>query len=151
MRLKIDKEFKNLIPPLCREEFEQLEQNIIAEGRCRDKLKVWRGILVDGYHRHEICIKHGIPFEVDELHFASRRDAVIWIIEHQLGRRNLTNAMRIELVSRRGKLPKKEIAAQAGVSGYTVYKYMKICEANNPHLLESVKKAKQKLMPHTRP
>jgi len=35
--VKIDKEFKSLIPPLSKVEREQLEANIVAEG-CRDPL-----------------------------------------------------------------------------------------------------------------
>jgi len=145
MNIKIDPEFQNLIPPLSADELNQLEQNIISEGKCRDTVKVWKDIIIDGYHRYEICQKHGIPFEVQNINFASRKDAILWIIEHQLGRRNLSSAMRIELVYRRAKLPRKTIAAQANVSKHTVYKYMKIRKTANSALLESVKKGQKKI------
>lgn len=38
--IKIDHEFKALIPPLTPEEYAQLEINLVAEG-CRDDLIVW--------------------------------------------------------------------------------------------------------------
>jgi hypothetical protein len=41
VKITIDKEFKELIPPLSHEEFSQLEQNILTDG-CRDPLVVWR-------------------------------------------------------------------------------------------------------------
>ena len=40
MNIVIDKEFQSLIPPLTKEEYEGLEQSIIAEG-CRDAIVVW--------------------------------------------------------------------------------------------------------------
>lgn len=59
--LIIDPQFKNLIPPLQRTEYLQLEENLLADG-CRDPLVVWRGTLVDGHNRYEICMRHRIPF-----------------------------------------------------------------------------------------
>ena len=87
--LKIDPEFKNLIPPLQDDEFKQLEENILSEG-CRDPLTVWGNILIDGHNRYDICKKHDIPFRTIEREFDSRDDAIIWIIKNQFGRRNLS-------------------------------------------------------------
>src|SRR5436190_23682939 len=42
MELRIDSEFRSLIPPLTSDERTQLEDNIFAEG-CRDPLVVWQG------------------------------------------------------------------------------------------------------------
>ena len=39
--LIIDPQFKNLISPLQRTEYLQLEENLLADG-CRDPLGVWR-------------------------------------------------------------------------------------------------------------
>lgn len=66
--LIIDPQFKNLIPPLQRTEYLQLEENLLADG-CRDPLVVWRGTLVDGHNRYEICMRHRIPFSVTEVDF----------------------------------------------------------------------------------
>ena len=102
---RIDPEFKALIPPLSDEEYAQLEQNILQDKKCRDAIVVWNGILVDGYHRFKVCATHDIPFEVKEINFASRNEAIVWILDNQLGRRNLTDAMRIELaISKTEKL-----------------------------------------------
>jgi len=89
MRIKIDPEFKSLIPPLTTEEFTQLEKSIVSEG-CRDALVLWDGIIVDGHNRYEICQKHGIPFKTTEMQFSDREEAKDWIDKNQLGRRNLT-------------------------------------------------------------
>lgn len=89
--IRIDKEFHALIPPLSTEEREQLEQNIVSDG-CRDPLVVWaqQSILLDGHNRHEICERHGIGYAVREIEFDDRQAAFDWIIDNQLGRRNLT-------------------------------------------------------------
>ena len=94
---RIDPEFAALIPPLSPEEYNQLEQNILAHKTCRDAIVVWDNTIVDGHNRFRICAAHNIPFEVKEIHFDSRKEALLWILNNQLGRRNLTDAMRIEL------------------------------------------------------
>jgi len=93
----IDPEFKNRIRRLDDDEYAQLEANILADG-CREPLVVWRGknILVDGHHRYEICNRHGLPFEVIEREFDCREAVLVWIIENQLGRRNLPEPARIK-------------------------------------------------------
>jgi len=95
---RIDQEFKSLIPPLSPEEREQLEQNILAKRKCLDPIVLWNGVIIDGHNRFEICVKHGIEFEIKEVDLPSKDAAKLWILENQLGRRNLNEAMRIELV-----------------------------------------------------
>ena len=100
----IDPEFKGLIPPLLGDELDQLEQNIVSDGECRDAIILWEGVIIDGHNRFEICMKHGIEFKITEMEFSSRDEAKIWILENQLGRRNLTDAARIELALEKAEL-----------------------------------------------
>ena len=88
MELKIDKEFKTLIPPLSEDEYAELEKSLLEEG-CRDALVVWGDTLIDGHNRYEICQRNGIEFHTVERFFSSRDDAIEWIIRNQFGRRNL--------------------------------------------------------------
>lgn len=96
MQIKIDSEFKALIPPLKADEYAQLEANILADG-CRDALVVWDGVLIDGHNRFEICTRHGIEFDTVEMAFDSAAHARVWMRSNQAGRRNLPDAWRIEL------------------------------------------------------
>ena len=67
-QLKIDPEFQSKIPPLQFEEEQQLEQNIIAEGRLLNPIITWNGYILDGHTRYRILKKHGfIKFEVEEI------------------------------------------------------------------------------------
>ncbi len=42
-----------------------------------------------GHNRYQICSNHNIEFEAIEYEFGSEEDVIDWIIDNQLGRRNL--------------------------------------------------------------
>jgi len=107
MEITIDKEFKKLIPPIDYEEFLILEESIKKEG-CRDPLITWNKILLDGHNRHKICQAHEIPFKTKELSFESREEAEQWIINNQLGRRNICVYDRILLTQKKVEYLKEE-------------------------------------------
>jgi AraC-like DNA-binding protein len=92
LNLEIHPDLEEFVVPLQPEEFKQLENNIRQEG-CREPLMVWvrgdRHILVDGHNRYRICTRHDIPYEVKEIQFENLEEAKIWIINNQIGRRNL--------------------------------------------------------------
>lgn len=97
MELKIDDDFKNLIPPLKKDEFEKLEKNILQDG-IRDKLIIWEETIIDGHNRYEIARKHDLDFEVKKMHFLSKEEAINWMLNNQLGRRNLTPQQRVDVL-----------------------------------------------------
>ena len=110
--LKIDPEFQGKIPPLTFEELNQLEANILRDGRIINPIIVWQGLIVDGHNRYTIAKKHPeIPFTVHEKEFASRYEAIIWICKNQLGRRNLTPEQKKYLI---GKQYEAEKSAKGG-------------------------------------
>jgi len=84
----LDEEFRIYLPILSTEAFEHLERLLLEHG-VRDALVVWNNILIDGYNRYAICIKHNIPFTTVSMEFDSRQDVFEWMAENQLGRRNL--------------------------------------------------------------
>ena len=91
INLKIDPEFQSQIPPLTDDEFKQLEENILKEGKLISPLIVWNNTLVDGHNRYAILQKHPeIYFSTMPLRFENREEAIAWICRNQLGRRNLT-------------------------------------------------------------
>ena len=99
MDLMIDQEFTDKIPPLTKEEFEQLEANILADGLVINPLIVWNRVIVDGHNRYRILQKHPeIPFQVHEKEFSDRYEVIAWICAKQLKRRNLTDETRKFLI-----------------------------------------------------
>lgn len=94
--LIIDQEFKSLIPPLTADEYMRLEENIKADG-CRDALVIWNGTIIDGHNRYKICQENKIPFKTTEMTFTDRNEAIVWMLQNQLGRRNLNDFQRNEV------------------------------------------------------
>lgn len=115
MELRIDPEFEGKIPPLTTEEFQQLENNILADGVVINPIIVWNGVIVDGHNRYRIVSKHPeIQFSTCEKTFADRYEAIAWICKNQLGRRNLTKEQKKYLI---GKQYEAEKASHGGDRG----------------------------------
>lgn len=104
--LIILEEIKRFIPPLLPDEKKQLEQNILEFG-CKDALTVWETtkdiaqpnlglsdepcfVLIDGHNRYEICQKFNIDFKIIIVEFPNFDKVFDYMIDHQLGRRNLS-------------------------------------------------------------
>ena len=101
INLKIDPEFQSQIPPLTDDEFKQLEENILKEGKLLSPLIVWNNTLVDGHNRYAILQKHPeICFSTMPLRFESREEVLAWICKNQLGRRNLTPGQKLFLIGK---------------------------------------------------
>lgn len=96
---QIDPELKNLIPPLSAEEYSELEKSILKEG-CRDSICTWNNTVVDGHNRLAICLKHNLPFNIKEMKFESKDDAIDWMYSNQLARRNLTDPQRTYIMGK---------------------------------------------------
>jgi hypothetical protein len=115
--IKIDPEFGRLIPKLQPEEYALLEANLRREG-CRDPLRQWGDLLLDGHNRYRICKKFDIPSGTTPIELPDRAAARLWIEENQLGRRNLTDDQRAIIAARAAtrleERSKKERAAAAG-------------------------------------
>lgn len=165
MNIKIDEEFKNLIPPLTDDEYNGLRDSILQDG-CRDALVLWDDVLIDGHNRYEICTKHGIPFDTVQMNFSSRDEVIRWIILNQFGRRNLpayerarlalrlkpviakqakqnqvrTTENRVCQISDKQEIDtKKELAKAAGVSHDTIAKVEKIEAKATPEVKEMLR------------
>lgn len=114
-QLKIDPEFQSKIPPLQFEEEQQLEQNIITEGRLLNPIITWNGYILDGHTRYRILKKHGfIKFEVEEIQLANKYEALAWICKNQLGRRNLSPERKKFLLGKEYESTKLAVGAPLG-------------------------------------
>lgn len=105
MNIQIDKEFKNLIPPLMDEEYEGLKENLKRNG-CEEPLTLWNNFIIDGHNRYEICTKNKIKFKVIKKKFKNKDDVKVWIINKQLDRRNISKYDRTRLALRKEEILK---------------------------------------------
>ena len=96
--LKVNEEFKNLIPPLTAEEKTELEKSLMLFG-CRDKIVTWNGFIIDGHNRYELCEKNGIDFQTLSMdyEFEDQEEVKQWIIKNQFARRNISAYQRSSL------------------------------------------------------
>lgn len=116
--IRVDPEFQALIPPLTEKEFKQLRENILEVGEVYDPLITWQGILIDGHNRWKIIQENPeIRYTCIEVVFVSRNEAILWIINNQLGRRNLNKADAILLAQKRGEVIAEEAKAKQSAAG----------------------------------
>lgn len=128
-QLKVDPKFRDKIPALSAEEFERLEENILADGEVREPLVVWNDTIIDGHHRWQIIQKHPeIPYRVKDMAFADEWAAVDWMYSNQLGRRNLTDAQRTWTI---GKLYEVRKSRHGGDRGN---QYTKVASSQSGNL-----------------
>lgn len=98
----IDTDFESVCPPLTEDEFSLLEQNILSDGEVTNPLIVWDNKLIDGHHRRQIILKHPeLPFQIKEVAFNNKYEAIAWICKNQAGRRNLTPEQLTYLIGKR--------------------------------------------------
>jgi N6-adenosine-specific RNA methylase IME4 len=119
--IKINEDFKRLIPALTQEEYKQLEDNILKEG-IREKIITWNGYIIDGHNRYEIAKRWDLDFRTESKSFASELDAKIWMAYNQLGRRNLQDFVKGELMKTIEELERQK--------GQEVYKEKAIFKGN---------------------
>ena len=112
--IRINIDFENLIPKQTAEQFKQLEENVLKDGRVRNPLVVWKdhGVLVDGHHRLRILKAHPeVEYSVTEQAFEDEDEVKEWIIKNALGTRNLTE---MQIADLRGRLYKARKARHGG-------------------------------------
>lgn len=117
-QLKIDPEFRDKIPPLTEAEYDQLRENILADGEVYEPIVVWNGTIVDGHNRWKIVQSHpGLPYRLKQMHFADKWAAFDWMYKKQLGRRNLTEEQRTYLIGKMYEARKQSVGAPVGHAG----------------------------------
>ena len=107
--LKIDPELRDLLPPLTDEEYKQLEKNIVENGFDKNfPIMIWHDFVVDGHNRYDICQKHKIDFVYGTLGYETKEEVMEWMLDIQLGRRNLSPIQRIAIAEKYRSIYEKQ-------------------------------------------
>jgi hypothetical protein len=165
----IDPRLEKCLPPLDEERLQDLRTSLV-KGYDKDyPIIVWEGhdIIVDGHHRFAICNELGIEPVVSENAFESIEDAILYAIDHQKSRRNLTTGQLAivgmtrfeaeEIIAARGRLAVRSvlptgrveevkgesaaiIAEKAGVKATNIYEIRAVRKKGIPEVERMVMK-----------
>lgn len=110
--LKIDPDFRDLLPELDAETYTALEKDISANGMI-DPIVIWNGFIADGHNRYSICKAHRVAeVEVKELRKTTKSEVMQWIVDHQFSKRNLLLSEKYTLLSKVREQVEKEAEAR---------------------------------------
>lgn len=136
--LKINPELRDFIPPLSGEEKKQLEDSLLKYGYKGSPIYTWHGFIVDGHNRYELCRKHKIKYNVEELDLGDNMtiiDIMEWMINTQLGRRNLPPQQRVAVVQKFKKKIQEQAETKASESRSKFHgnQHVEVCSPNGDH------------------
>ena len=115
--LKIDPELRDLLPPLTDDEYKQLEKNIVENGFDKNfPIMEWHGYIVDGHNRYSVCQKHNIEYVVGTLAYETKEEVMEWMLDIQLGRRNLSPIQRIAVAEKYRPIYEKQAKERQATS-----------------------------------
>ena len=134
--LKVDKEFEELLPVLTPEESEKLENSILQYGML-DPIKIWQEpdtgewIIIDGHNRYNVLKKHNIEWHYWQdykimIELETREDVKQWMLEQQLGRRNLSEVEKYEIVQKFKSVFQKKAKENQSLGGKGIPNLVKV-------------------------
>ena len=146
---RIDSELKSIMSELAEDEKDTLEKSLLQDGYKGPPIVVWEDTIIDGHNRYELCRKHNIPFEVQEMRFDSKDEVIQWMIRAQIGRRNLNHAQRIRLAERFRPLLEQQARKNQGTRNDLLNIPQNLVESDSsknipPNLGDSKKKRESK-------
>lgn len=151
MDYKILPELQSYLLPLPEHDLRQLEESVLKYG-FREAFILWDSpkhgvVLLDGHNRDKIKVKHGLETPETKLYsFESLDEVKIWMISNQIGRRNISDYRKIELLYMSHKLVTKtdtvsrkdraKLATAAGCGENKVMHTLYVCKNAPDEILE---------------
>lgn len=89
-----------MIFPCSQKEYETLERQTLQYG-CRRPVLVWYGYIIQGFEQYDICITHGIAFQIKNINFRVREEVISIICQKELSTRCLPENQRRYLIGKR--------------------------------------------------
>ena len=97
---KIDTELRRLVFPYSQEEYAALEQQILQYGCCQP-IVVWYGYIIQGFEQYDICMAHGIKYDIRNISFRVREEVISVTCREELTTRCLPENQRRYLIGKR--------------------------------------------------
>jgi len=109
-KLVINNDLRKYLANVSGEQLRMLKKDILENGII-DPIDIWDGVIIDGHTRYNIAKQNKLPFKV-RIHtkeeFKSVDDVNIWMIQKQIGRRNLNPTQEGILMAKYYSLRKKK-------------------------------------------
>lgn len=78
----------------------------------------WNGFIVDGHNRYDICKKHSIAdYVIGTLAYETKEEVMEWMLDIQLGRRNLSPIQRIAIAEKYRNIYEKQARENQSKAG----------------------------------
>lgn len=97
MKIRINEEYKKLVPTPSKEDYDSLVRSIIAEGLQNPIVVNQHGVILDGHTRYAICQKYDIPIKKEIKRFDDPLEERIYVLSTNLNRRHINKAQRARL------------------------------------------------------
>lgn len=119
--LQKEADFQWLIQPLDSTRMAELEEYIVNNNVCRDTIKIWKGLIVDGYEKYDICVGYGVAYETEDIDLPDKIAVMEYICTIQLKRGDLTDEYFKYLIGKKLSLRSAmEMALTEGMDSFAV-------------------------------
>jgi len=100
LKLSINQEYSDLIPPLSETEFFSLKESIKQDGLWLPIIVNVDGVILDGHHRYKACQELNIQIKHAVREFPTKTEEILFVGESNLKRRQLEPLQRIAVVKK---------------------------------------------------
>lgn len=117
-KIKINKEYENLVHPLSEGDHVKLRASIKAHGQYHPIIINQNGTILDGHHRYKVCQELQLEPKFEVKTFSDQYHEKLFVIDSNLERRQLNDFQRTELQLVREPILKKiaKDNQEAGIS-----------------------------------
>lgn len=99
-QLIVEEEFRRLEQPVEDDVQRALERELL-ENRGQNEINLWGRMILEGFLRYQLCLKHELPVRTRQIPVRNRREALTWACAEQLRRSDLKPEMRLYLIGKR--------------------------------------------------
>ena len=138
-KLEIDQEFLHITVPISEEQKKKLKNSIMKRG-CREPIRTWNGIIIDGHKRYAICLKGNKNFSIVEMNFPSRDEAIIWACQERVIDTAPGSAINKFLIGKHYQCAKRITKMERKKNSNSTGNLNKTIEARLPRVAESLGK-----------
>lgn len=118
---EIDREFAKMSIPATEEEQAALESSILRNG-CMEPISVWNGVIIDGHKRYAFCTFEGMEYQIQEMEFRSRAEAIRWLCVERFQQTARNSMMQKYIVGKRYLCEKELAKEREKVNAFNKYK-----------------------------